>query len=237
MKLSEFFELLEYGELANLSISGGIDDPKGIREQDYPVLITHLNLALSDIHTKFNLIEREVAVQQYDPIVFYTLSSKYAQTNTASTETYKYIADTASNPFTDDLIRVNAVFDEGGKELPMNDETQASSVFLCSYNVIQIPFSSSANAIFIMYRANHAKLDASTPDLDAEISVPTYCVEALLSYVASRVHSQRTSPEAQATAVNLLSKYNMLCDQIELRNVLSTTTNNTNLKLGENRWV
>ncbi len=71
MKLSEFFDLLEYGELANLPLSGNIDSPKGIREQDYPVLISHLNLALTDLHTKFNLKEREVAVQQYEPIVYY----------------------------------------------------------------------------------------------------------------------------------------------------------------------
>ncbi len=237
MKLSEFFDLLEYGELANLPLSGNIDSPKGIREQDYPVLISHLNLALTDLHTKFNLKEREVAVQQYEPIVYYTLSSEYAETNTSSTQPYKYIADTPANPFTDDLIRVNAVFDEGGNELPMNDETEFSSVFLCSYNVLQIPFPVGTNAVFVMYRANHPKLDIATPDLNAEIEVPAYCVEALLSYVASRVHSQRTSPEAQATAVNLMAKYEMLCEQMELRNVLSTTTNNSNLKLGSNRWV
>ncbi len=237
MKLYEIFELLEYGELANVSLSGNIDQTKGIREQDYPVLISHINLALTDLHTKFNLKEREVAVQQYDPIVYYTLDTKYAQTNTESTEPYKYIADTAANPFLDDIIRVNAVFDEGGNELPINDENQTSSVFLSSYNVLQIPFPVGTNAVFVMYRANHPKLSSKEPDLEAEVELPAYCVEALLSYVSSRVHGQRTSQEAQATSVNLMSKYNMLCDQIELRNVLNTATDNQNLKLGENKWV
>tara|TARA_R110002012_G_scaffold318308_1_gene536421 strand:- start:65822 stop:66535 length:714 start_codon:yes stop_codon:yes gene_type:complete len=237
MKLSEFFELLEYGELANLTLSGGIDDAKEIRVQDYSTLITHLNLALSDLHTKFNLKERELAIQQYETIAYYTISSEFALTNTTSTEPIKYIADTEANPYTDDLIRVNAVFDEGGNELPINDEHRSSSVFLNAYNVLQIPYPDNANAVFVMYRANHAKLNASIPDLDAEVDVPTYCVEALLSYVASRVHMQKTSQESQATAVNLMAKYNMLCDQIELRNVLHTSPNNTNLKLGGNGWV
>lgn len=237
MKLSEFFELLQYGELANLPASGGIDDEKGIRVQDYPVLISHLNLALTDIHTKFNLKEREVAIQEYESITFYELDSKYAQENTGSTEPVKYILDSPANVFNDDVIRINAIFDEAGCELPINDEYRQESLFLNSFKTIQIPFPSDENTIFVMYRANHEKLSTSTPDLNAEVDIPAFAVEAVLSYVASRVHSQRTSPEAQNTAVNLMAKYNMLCDQIELRNVLNTATNNTNIKLGRNGWV
>ena len=237
MKLSEFFELLEYGELANLSLSGGIDDEKGIREEDYPTLVSHINLGLSDLHTKFNLKEREVVLQEYSSITHYELDSKYAVTNTSSTEPVKYILDSETSVFNDDVLRINSAFNEIGEELPINDEYQPNSIFLNGYRTIQIPYPVDTNTIFIMYRANHAKLDVQTPDLNAEIELPAYCIEALLSYVASRVHSQRTSQEAQGAAVNLMAKYTLICDQIELRNMLHNSPDNTNFKLGVNQWV
>jgi len=237
MKLSEVFEMLQYGELANLSLSGDIDEPVGIREQDYPTLINHINLALTDLHTKFNLKERELVVQQYDEISFYDLDSKFAVTNTESTEPVKYIIDSVDNPFNDDIIRINSIYDEGGNEVAVNDENVDNSIFLNSYKRIQITAPVSDNTTFILYRANHAKLSTSNPDLNAEVELPAYCIEALLSYVASRVHSQRTSQEAQATAVNLMSKYNMICDQLEEKNVLYNSPSNTNFKLGDRGWV
>jgi hypothetical protein len=237
MILSEIFELLEYGELANLSLSGGIEDVKGIRVQDYPTLISHINLALSDLHTKFNLKEREVVVQEYAAITHYELDSKYAVSNTDSIEPIKYILDSATSVFNDDVLRINAAFNEIGEELPINDEYLANSIFLNGYRTIQIPFPVDTNTIFITYRANHPKLNVKVPDLNQNVELPAYCIEALLSYVASRVHSQRTSPEAQGTAVNLMAKYNLICDQIELRNLLHNSPDNTNFKLGVNQWV
>lgn len=237
MKLSEVFEMLQYGELANLSLSGDIDEPTGIREEDYPVLISHINLALTDLHTKFNLKEREVTIQQYEGISYYELDSKYAQSNTTSMEPIKYISDSEYEPFVDDVIRINAAFNEIGCELPINDENDCTSIFLNSYKRIQIPKPEPENAIVLTYRANHPKLSVSTPDLDTEVEVPAYCVEALLSYVASRVHTQRTSQEAQGLAVNLMAKYNLICQQLEEKNVLHNSPSNTNFKLGERGWV
>ena len=237
MKLSEVFEMLQYGELANVSMSGDIDEPSGIRVEDYPTLISHINLALTDLHTKFNLKEREVVIQQYDEISFYNLESKYAVSNSDSLEPIKYIIDSEDNLFNDDIIRINSIYDEGGNELPINDENADNSIYLNSYKRIQIVQPVSENSIFILYRANHNKLDSKNPDLNAEVELPAYCIEALLSYVASRVHSQRTSQEAQATAVNLMSKYNMICTQLEEKNVLYNSPSNTNFKLGDRGWV
>lgn len=237
MKLYEVFEMLQYGELANVSVSGNIDEEVGIRTEDYPLLISHINLALTDLHTKFNLKEREVTIQQYEGISYYELDSKYAQSNTASMEPIKYISDSEFDPFLDDVIRINAAFNEVGCEVPINDENDCRSIFLNSYKRIQIPKPESENAIVLTYRANHPKLSVSTPDLDAEVEVPAYCVEALLSYVASRVHTQRTSQEAQGLAVNLMAKYNLICQQLEEKNVLHNSPSNTNFKLGERGWV
>lgn len=237
MKLSEVFQMLQYGELANLSLSGDIDEPSGIRVEDYPVLISHINLCLTDLHTKFNLREKEVVIQQYDEVSYYELDVKYAQSNTDSNEPIKYISDSEYAPFIGDVLRINAAFNEVGCEIPINDENDCNSIFLNSYKRVQVPNPSDENAIWLTYRANHPKLDMSSPDLDAEVELPAYCIEALLSYVASRVHGQRTSQEAQATAVNLMAKYNLICDQIEEKNVLHNSPSNTNFKLGDRGWV
>ncbi len=237
MKLSEVFEMLQYGELANVSISGNIDEEVGIREEDYPLLISHINLALTDLHTKFNLKEQSVVIQQFEELCFYELDTKYAQSNTESTEAIKYIMDSEYDPFIGDVLRINAAFDEVGCELPINDENNPNSIFLNSYKRVQIPYPNSEAAIWLTYRANHEKLSMSNPDLEADVNVPAYCVEALLSYVASRVHSQRTSQESQGLSVNLMAKYQMICDQIEEKNVLHNSPSNTNFKLGERGWV
>ena len=237
MKLSEVFEMLQYGELANVSISGNIDEEVGIRVEDYPLLISHINLALTDLHTKFNLKEKEVIIQQYEDLPYYELDSKYAVTNTESSEEIKYIVDSVYSPFIDDVLRINAAFDEKGCELPINDENDCNSIFLNSYKRVQVPYPNPENAIWLTYRANHAKLSMSNPDLSVDVEIPAYCVEALLSYVASRVHSQRTSQESQGLAVNLMAKYQMICDQIEEKNVLHNSPSNTNFKLGERGWV
>mgnify|MGYP000368513602 CR=1 FL=1 len=237
MKLREVFEMLQYGELANVSISGNIDEEVGIRTEDYPLLISHINLALTDLHTKFNLKEKEVIIQQYEDLPYYELDSKYAVSNTESMEEIKYIVDSTYSPFIDDVLRINAAFDECGHELPINDENQCNSIFLNSYKRIQVPYPNPDNALWITYRANHEKLSMSNPDLNADVNVPAYCVEALLSYVASRVHSQRTAQDAQGLSVNLMAKYQMICEQIEEKNVLHNSPSNTNFKLGERGWV
>lgn len=237
MKLYEVFEMLQYGELANVSISGNIDEEVGIRTEDYPLLISHINLALTDLHTKFNLKEKEVVIQQYVGLPYYELDSKYAVTNTESSEEIKYIVDSVYSPFIDDVLRINAAFDEKGRELPINDENDCNSIFLNSYKRVQVPYPNPENAIWLTYRANHGKLSMSSPDLTVDINIPAYCVEALLSYVASRVHSQRTSQESQGLSVNLMAKYQMICEQIEEKNVLHNSPSNTNFKLGERGWV
>lgn len=237
MKLSEVFEMLQYGELANISISGNIDEEVGIRTEDYPLLISHINLALTDLHTKFNLKEKSAVIQQYEGIAYYELDVKYAESNIESTEPIKYISDSVYDPFIGDVLRINAAFDELGNELPINDENQYNSIFLNSYKRIQIPYPNPENTLWLTYRSNHEKLSMGNPDLNADINIPAYCVEALLSYVASRVHSQRTAQEAQGLSVNLMAKYQMICDQIEEKNVLHNSPSNTNFKLGERGWV
>ena len=89
MTLQDIFDKLTFGELSQIGVSG---NGTGISQEDYPKLISHVNLGLTDLYTKFPLREREVVIQQYDEISFYELDITHAQSNTMPTSG-------RSNPF------------------------------------------------------------------------------------------------------------------------------------------
>lgn len=238
IKLSQVFEALQYGELANVSLSGSIDAPKGIGVKDYPILISHINMALNDLHTRFHLKEREVTVQQYDYLAFYKLNSMYARTTPQVGSIPNYIIDTEENPFTDDIIRVNTIMDECGAEYVMNDDDNPCSLYLPNYDTIIVPNPCSDNAMFVTYKAKHTEIPLTTTDASSvEVGIPIFMLEALLAYVASRVHSARISQESVGLAVTFMNKYQTLCSQYEHFNLLNAEVSFTNNKLGGRGWV
>lgn len=236
--LADIFDDLETGELSQYSFSGELDAVTGVQQKDYPALIRHINRGLLALHTRFCLKEREVAVN-LDPIIaFYILDSKYAQSNADSTEPVKYIMDTVDNPFTDDIIRIQEVYDEDGSKLPVNDNNNDMSVFLPNYKTMQVPFPAANTTLFITYRAKHATIDDEVVDTSlVQIEIPDYCIEPLLSYVTSRVYSSSADQNKQALSASFMAKYEMQCKSLEDYNVLHNTPNETNIKLDEGGWV
>lgn len=236
--LQELFEDLQYGELAQFSVSGDIDNPMtGIRAQDFPALISHLNKALTAIHTRLPLRDRELTLQQYEVLSFYKLSSEYAVSNTESTEPVKYIIDTPERPFIDDVLGITGVYDETGCRIPLNDDNDCNSYWLNNYRTLQIPEPADDNTVFITYRANHPKIE---PDADisvTEIDIPDYCIEPVLAYVAHRMYARSNDAGATARSIEMVQKYEALCQEIERRNLLNNYNNNTNLKLEQRGFV
>ena len=238
MTLTDIFNLLQYGELANVSISGGIDAAKGISSNDWPILITHINMAMTDMHTKLNLKEREVTVTQMEILSYYKLHSDHAESTPIVGDKIKYIEDSVEAPFLDDIIRINDIFNVEGKTYAINDESDEYSLYLPKHDIVQVPYPIEGQPLHIMYKATHPKiaLDITDPD-SIEIDIPEYCVEPLLAYVASRVHASRITPEAQALSVNLLGKYTLMLTELKTYNVFHNDPNNTNIKLGDRGWV
>lgn len=236
--LRDIFNDLETGELSQFSFSGDLDDPTGVQIADYPILIRHINRALLSLHTRFCLKEQEVAID-LDPIIaLYTLDSKYAQSNANSTEPVKWIADTVENPFTDDIIRIQEVYDETGLKLPVNDNNNNYSVFLPNYKTLQVPYPAADTTLFITYRAKHVEIDPLTQDPSlVDIDIPDYCVEPLLAYVTSRVYSSSSDQVKQSMSQTFMAKYELMCKELEDMNVLHNTPNDTNIKLEKGGWV
>lgn len=235
MLLSEIFDYLAQGELRNLAIGG--DGAGTIPEVHRPTVIGHINLALTELHTRFPLKERELYLQQYDHIEFYKLSSQYAESNETSTEEYKYIVDSVDAPFTDDIIRIETAFDEVGNEIPLNDYTQDTSVFTPAYNMVQIPKPVGENVTVFIYRANHRTIPVDTTDPTlVEVDIPFTFLEAVMFYVAYRAYSNRTGNEGQAMSSTYKIKYEAACEFLQQHNAANDSYTIANNKPSMNYW-
>lgn len=232
--LEDIFEALAYGELSQLAISKA----GKINIADQPQVISAINLALTALFSRFPLLEKEVIIQQYAHITEYILDVQYAQSNPISIDVPKYIVDSVTRPFLDDVIRITAAYDEAGKEVTLNDLSDDSGWFTPSYNSIQIPFPNSDNTSVLTYRAKHPKipLTVSNP-ATVEVMMHTSLVEALLAYIANRIHTARGGEPAMKQAQQCLAKYEDICMQAELRNLLHTNDSAGNLKLYKGGWV
>jgi len=247
MKLSDLFDQLSYGELSQLEMGGA--DNIGISYEDYHRIVPHINLGLLELHKRFPIRIQEVIVQQYDHIQTYTLHSRFATSNTESTESPKYIMDSAIYPFADNILKIEKVFNEDGQEYHLNEtdpyiirtennytSKRAWSVHTPAYNKIQIPYPMAENTLLVEYRAAHDKI--LIPELDPEevnIDIPAALLEALLFYIAARVFTSMGGDNSQVGMV-YMQKFEASCKLAETYNLFNED-NVTNQKLEANGWV
>ena len=128
-----------YSDLLRGEISGhGIAIEGSLQDKDKPRVLGYLNSGLLALYTRFPLLFKECRIRQLSYITTYKLNSKFAVTNTASSEV-KYIIDSMIAPFTDDVIRVEFVSDEVGDVLERNS-TDYDKVYLTpSMDAIEVP--------------------------------------------------------------------------------------------------
>ncbi len=177
-------------------------------------------------------------IQQYEHISNYVLNSKYALSNDDNGEDDHYIVDSSLNPFEDDILRIEALYNEEGLEIPLNDMHDVDySYYLSSYNTIQVPYPDADNAFVVIYRANHAKIDTTLTDVTGvEIDLPDALEEALIYFVASKAFAIRSSTEAVNESANYYNKFLQAMNDVTINNTLNTSVNNTNLHLEMNGW-
>ena len=201
MLLSDLFDQLTYGELSSINY-GGVDN-EGIVAADFKRVIPHINLGLTELYKRFPLLLQEVIVRQYDQIQTYILHSDFAVTNTESTEPIKYIHDSIYQPFTDNILQIDRIFNEIGEELFNNEsdpyliyssQKQTSnrywSVSTPAFNTIQVPYPEKENAMSVIYKAGHERIPTSGIDpTKVEVKIPPNLEEALLLYIAARAYT------------------------------------------------
>jgi len=239
MTLLDVFRDLTYGELQGLAIGNLIpdDNESSPDPKDYANVMSHINLGLKEIYKRLFLSSKEVIIQQYDHIEKYVLDYKYAASNTLSPEPYKYITDSIYDPFMDDVLKIEEVFNEGGEKMFLNDSTEPWSVYTPSYRTVQIPFPHNSNSMTVHYRASHPTL-VYTADMDPdeiEIMLPDGLMEALLLYVAHRAYgSLNTDDNSQGNNYRKLFEASM--KQVELLG-LQVQPEYSNVRLDKTGWV
>jgi hypothetical protein len=237
MKLSDLFEQLCAGEFRQFYIGGA--DEGAIQPANYGKIVPHINLALADLFKRFPLKTKTQVIQLYEHIQLYVLNPKYALTNESSTELYKYIMDSPYDPFTDgsEVLMIESVYDEEGKELILNDELATYSVFTPTYNSIQIPYNDEYNALTVQYRCGHPKLVSTGEDvLDQEVEITASHLLAVLLFIAGRYLTTFGTAENTQAGIDFMNRYEMECVRLESLNLVNRE-NTSNLKLEENDWV
>lgn len=236
MKLSELFNHLTYGELANLKIGG--KDEGGIHPTYSKEVLTYIQQGLTDLHTRFNLKQGECIIQLNEAVSMYTLSSAHAYSNTESTEYFKYIDDLGMYPFLDDIIRVNSVYDECGHELELNTDCPSCTVYTPQYNVLQVTNPESTNAIGVIYKADHKPiiLGAKTNPATIEIEIPSTMINLLCLYVAYAAHNSVGTQEGIATGFTKYQQYEAACLNVEHRGIINSNYYINN-RIRRNGWV
>lgn len=239
LSLQDIFHDLTSGEFAQLNIGGkgkGSIDP-----ENYPALISHINLALLDLYTKFSLSERELTLELSEWMSAYELSSKYALSNPEEPDNGypKYIIDSPAAPFIDDIIRIEEVFNEDGSKVALNQPHVPGGAFTPKYNVLQVPQSIDGATIFITYRAR-PKAIPTTGSIDpsqVEIPLPMTHRSALLFYVAWRVFASVTGQDTSAVSQEYRMKYFDEVNQIQQLNLNLENTTNLNTRIYDRGWI
>jgi len=236
MKLSYILQNLTYGELKQLGV-GGFDDGS-VQPENYVEVIGHINLALQNLYTRFPVNEKEIILKTDGTSTIYRVHSSYAISNNPTTG---YLMDTVESPFKDDILRINAVYDAVGRNLAINDANSERSVFIPSYDRIQIPYAILGQEFALIYRASH-ELIVVPPitadlDLDQDVYIPESLLEPLLVYVSYRIQKGQGGELGIGLASATKQHYEDLCLEVEVRNVLNNASNVMNIKPELGGWV
>lgn len=235
MKIKRIIEHLEHGVLSQINLGGNTS--MGVSSYNYPTLISAIELGLIELAQIFEFKQRELFIKQEDHIKIYELDVKYAATNTASTETYKYIKDTVDNPFVGDVLRIDAVYDELGNKLALNDDNNPDSLYTPSVLSIQVPRPNGENTLSVIYSAAGVELRKTGSDvLEQEVYLPVSLLQPLCLFVASQVVLGKDSLEAKNESVVFKREYKEAV-QLAIHYGTRIVDNITNINKERNGWA
>jgi len=249
MNLQEIFDQLTYGELSQLSMGGG--EPGVIDVTNYPRVLAHVNLGLTALYKRFPLKEGRLSLQLTAGLLTYNINNKFALSNEGSVEPVKYLLDTVTSPFANDVLKIERVLTDDGAELPINDLSNVYSVFtptataLCVpadivAQVFELPDWLKTDKLELVYRANHPKITIGLTAFDptaTELELPDSHLEPLLLFVASRAMTPMGAGQFEGLAGNnYFAKYEQACQHIELMN-LRVDQGSQNTRLRNSGWA
>ena len=234
MNVAQLFTELSYGELSNLSLSG--DGSGMITDQAKPRVLIAANECLVRLYTRFILKENDLLLELVDHITVYHFLKKFAESQwETSTQDYLYIKDLMREQFSEDVIKVLVVYDSYGCALPLNDPDHPESVYTPQGNMLQVPRPVTGLALSVGYQAKHAPLVLNEA-MDAEIELPDVLWGAFKAYVAYHIYNGINTQEAKVTAQEHLSRYESICSEVVMQDLVSTSLSSINTRFRKNGW-
>ena len=222
MLLSEIFEQLSYGELAQLNLNGASDTP-GISDANYSRVIASVNMGLTELHKRFLLKEREIELVVTPGMTMYSLASL------------------------NDLIKVERIYafvEDEFVELDLNNTAQAYNLpeygaRTTDYETLFISPDLKATVLKVIYRATHPQIVKEVgyfDPADVTVSLPYTHLEALLYYVASRIHNPIGMNQQFHDGNNFAAKFEQACLQL-MDQSLKVDQHLDNCRLVRNGWA
>lgn len=232
MNLTELFNKLALGELSNLALAEGGVIAEGNKES----IVLHANAGLELLYSRFLLKDGALVIhQQTNDRTSYPLDSDYAQSNTNPANTKpRYIIDLAE-PFTDDVVKILAVYDEFGNKLPLNEPDNPASLFTPQPTILQVPHPSEGKPLSVMYQAAHPKVRLTTPS--TELELPRFLHGALTAFIAHKVFGFMNTQESNAKSRDHLNTYESICVAAIEQDLISAGWNTGTTRFIRNGWV
>ena len=238
MKLSEIFSQLTYGELSQLSIGGGALGH--IDPANYDNVIAHVNLGLIALYKRFPLKEGQASFLLEAGRITYPMDSMGDVT----------FIEGETGDFADDIIKIEGVQTLAGAVLGLNDASDPYSCYTPTMTTLRVPGTIASQdaslpshlktpSLTVAYRAKHpliAKSGSSFNPSRVEVELPWSHLEALLLFVASRLHNPVGMTNEFHAGNSYYAKYEKACADLEHKNVM-IDQGSQNTQLERNGWV
>lgn len=209
------------------------------KNEQFPAIINALNLELTQLYSRYPVLEKDVAFRRFPEVSLYHLTRKYCRSNDESKELYKYILDTHDNPFLGDILKIENAYTESGQHIVLNDNNNPRAWFTPSFDTIQIPNTTDIDTriAIIGYKAKPEHIDPNTTDFEKDIYIPSYLEEPMIYGITMRVAERLPTQTGMQVVQMAQAKYKELCDNVDTLNLFHENNVSTNIKLGMRKFV
>lgn len=209
------------------------------KNEQFPAIINALNLELTQLYSRYPVLEKDVAFRRFPEISLYHLTRRYCRSNDESKELYKYILDTKDNPFLGDILKIENAYTESGQHIVLNDNNNPRAWFTPSFDTIQIPNTTDIDTriAVIGYKAKPEHIDPNTTDFEKDIYIPSYLEEPMIYGITMRVAERLPTQTGMQVVQMAQAKYKELCDNVDTLNLFHENNVSTNIKLGMRKFV
>ena len=236
MLLSEIFDYLNYGEFSELYL--GNREESGIDSDNYAEILSHLNLALIDLHKKFPLNLKQIDIQMYSSISDYYLREKYSVIT--GTEPTRYLLDSLDTPFSGSVNKIERITTSNTEivgDMPLNDESVDNNIITFGFDRFRVSEPNDTDILTVTYRSSPERIPVANLDPDTEvIDLPDIFIEPILFFMAARAYMGKKGLENQPSQ-SLIYQQKYDASIMEIKNHgLVNYSENTNTKFERNGW-